>query len=125
MGETLAHRKARRGALKGGGNADPVRQYLSEIGRVALLTREDEVALAKRVQAGMVARGLLAELDTPESCRWAGDHAVAGLTAIDSDGHEAFDHLCSANLRLVVSIAKRYLDAACHFSIWSKKATWG
>lgn len=108
MGETLERRRARRAALSGVGNADPVRQYLREIGQVALLTREDEVSLAKRVEAGLAARSLLGELDAPDSCRWVDEAIECDLRAADVDGHAAFDHLCQANLRLVVSIAKRY-----------------
>jgi RNA polymerase primary sigma factor len=108
MGSTLERRRARRAALSGSSNADPVRQYLREIGQVALLTREDEVSLAKRVEKGMVARKLLAELEVDETCRYVDETIERELRSSDMDGAEAFNHLCSANLRLVVSIAKRY-----------------
>jgi len=108
MGETLERRRARRAALTGGVTADPVRQYLREIGQVSLLTREDEVVLAKRIEAGVAARSLLVEVEAPDACRWAADDDISALRLIDEDGKVAFEHLCSANLRLVVSIAKRY-----------------
>jgi RNA polymerase primary sigma factor len=92
------------------GTADPVRLYLKEIGRVPLLTGPEEVALAKRVEAGLAAAAELAS---------AGEHAAvsglrlsaslrSSLTCVVHDGQEAKRQLIQANLRLVVSIAKRY-----------------
>jgi RNA polymerase sigma factor (sigma-70 family) len=83
-------------------SADLVRVYLNEIGKVALLTAADEVELAKRIEAGLYAGHLLtAQNDfTPARKR--------DLRAIVIDGERAKDHLLRANLRLVVSLAKRY-----------------
>jgi RNA polymerase primary sigma factor len=83
-------------------SADLVRVYLREIGRVALLTAADEVDLAKRVEAGVFAAEKLDhETGLPPELR-------RDLRAIVSDGQRAKKRLIEANLRLVVSIAKRY-----------------
>jgi RNA polymerase primary sigma factor len=96
-------------ANQGGGSSDPVRMYLKEIGRVALLTGPEEVALAKRIETGaaaaveladQAASGLLAVLDPVERRR---------LERRVNDGDHAKAELTQANLRLVVSIAKRYV----------------
>ncbi|MCU1497482.1 MAG: rpoD [Acidimicrobiales bacterium] len=92
-----------------GGTADPVRVYLKEIGRVALLTGPEEVTLARRIEAGGQAGVRLAELEA------AG--RIAELAMVDRkrlertarDGERAKSDLIQANLRLVVSIAKRYV----------------
>jgi RNA polymerase sigma factor (sigma-70 family) len=83
-------------------SADLVRVYLNEIGKVALLTAADEVDLAKRIEAGLFASYLL---DSPNSFTAA---RKRDLRAIVRDGERAKDHLLRANLRLVVSLAKRY-----------------
>ena len=98
---------------RGGGSSDPVRMYLKEIGRVPLLTADEEVSLAKRVEAGLLARErleVLAGVDTPE--------ATAERARIDcaiADGLDAKKSLIQANLRLVVSIAKRYVGRGMLF----------
>ena len=85
----------------GGATADPVKDYLKQIGKVPLLNAEQEVELAKRIEAGLFAEEKLAEgALRPES---RGD-----LEWIADDGRRAKDHLLEANLRLVVSLAKRY-----------------
>jgi RNA polymerase sigma factor (sigma-70 family) len=83
-------------------SADLVRVYLNEIGKVALLTAVDEVELAKRIEAGLYAGHLLTASNnfTPARKR--------DLRALVIDGERAKDHLLRANLRLVVSLAKRY-----------------
>jgi RNA polymerase primary sigma factor len=87
-------------------SADSVRTYLKQIGKIALLNAEEEVALAKRIEAGLYAaeRVRRAEDSTeklsPQLCR--------DLCWIVRDGKRAKDHLVEANLRLVVSVAKRY-----------------
>jgi RNA polymerase primary sigma factor len=104
-------RRARREieeALKAPTN-DPVRMYLKEIGRVALLTAAEEVSLAKRIEAGLLATDKLAEKpdlseDDRDDLRW-----------IERDGARAKRHLVEANLRLVVSIAKRYVGRGMAF----------
>ncbi|MFV0405491.1 MAG: RNA polymerase sigma factor [Propioniciclava sp.] len=87
--------------MAAGATADPVKDYLKQIGKVALLNAEQEVQLAKRIEAGLFAgesltegRVVAAEL---EDFEW-----------ITADGKEAKNHLLEANLRLVVSLAKRY-----------------
>ncbi len=83
-------------------SADLVRVYLNEIGKVALLTAADEVELAKRIEAGLYARHLLTSSNTFGAAR------RRDLRAVVMDGERAKDHLLRANLRLVVSLAKRY-----------------
>ena len=86
-----------------GATADPVKDYLKQIGKVPLLNAEQEVELAKRIEAGLFAEEKLAEgggkLTTD---------ARIDLEWISDDGTRAKNHLLEANLRLVVSLAKRY-----------------
>jgi RNA polymerase sigma factor (sigma-70 family) len=83
-------------------SADLVRVYLNEIGKVALLTAADEVELAKRIEAGLYASHLLTSSNNFTAAR------KRDLRAVVIDGERAKDHLLRANLRLVVSLAKRY-----------------
>ncbi|GAA4550042.1 sigma-70 family RNA polymerase sigma factor [Pseudonocardia xishanensis] len=83
--------------------ADLVRVYLNGIGKTALLTAAQEVDLAKRIEAGVFAKHVL---DT-EGTALAADYA-RDLRAVVRDGERARNHLLEANLRLVVSLAKRY-----------------
>jgi RNA polymerase primary sigma factor len=85
-----------------GATADPVKDYLKQIGKVPLLNAEQEVELAKRIEAGLFAEEKLAE-----DQRLASDQRI-DLEWIADDGHRAKNHLLEANLRLVVSLAKRY-----------------
>ncbi len=90
-------------------SADPVRAYLKEIGRVRLLTAEQEVDLAKRVEAGLFAAEKLASgVAMPASLR-------RELEWIERDGQAAKRGLIEANLRLVVSLAKRYTGRGMAF----------
>ena len=82
--------------------ADLVRVYLNGIGRTALLTAEDEVELAKRIEAGLYAQHLLATKKRMAASK------KRDLAFIVRDGQAARQHLLEANLRLVVSLAKRY-----------------
>src|SRR5215207_8186505 len=82
--------------------ADLVRVYLNGIGKTALLNAQQEVELAKRIEAGVFARHML---DTTPSLPAA---KIGDLKAIVRDGERARRHLLEANLRLVVSLAKRY-----------------
>jgi RNA polymerase primary sigma factor len=86
-----------------GATSDPVKDYLKQIGKVPLLNAEQEVELAKRIEAGLFAEEKLAEGRT--SLR---PDARIDLEWIADDGRRAKNHLLEANLRLVVSLAKRY-----------------
>ena len=83
---------------------DPMKDYLSRIGRTALLTAEQEVDLAKRIEAGLFARERLETLRDDLSLQDKED-----LEWIAADGAHAKEHRVEANLRLVVSLAKRYM----------------
>ena len=87
-----------------GATADPVKDYLKQIGKVPLLNAEQEVELAKRIEAGPVRRGEAGR--GPEGR--CGPSARLDLEWIAEDGRRAKNHLLEANLRLVVSLAKRY-----------------
>jgi RNA polymerase primary sigma factor len=96
-----------------GPSTDLVRAYLKEIGRVALLNAEQEVELAKRIEAGLFAAEKLRLAD-------AGELKLAKQARKDydwlaADGLRAKDHLLEANLRLVVSVAKRYTGRGMAF----------
>jgi len=99
------------GALAGAG-ADPVRFYLKEIGKVPLLSAEEEVALARRIEAGAAAELHLAEraavVESGGEPTRLSDADHRALTRQVADGERAKSKLIEANLRLVVSIAKRY-----------------
>ncbi|QUQ71957.1 sigma-70 family RNA polymerase sigma factor [Kutzneria sp. CA-103260] len=82
--------------------ADLVRVYLNGIGKTKLLTAEQEVGLAKRIEAGVFARHML------ETARVLDATRKTELTQLVRDGERAKNHLLEANLRLVVSLAKRY-----------------
>ncbi|WP_106298204.1 RNA polymerase sigma factor [Knoellia remsis] len=85
-----------------GATADPVKDYLKQIGKVALLNAEQEVELAKRIEAGLFAEERLNSGDKIEM------KLKRELWWIAQDGKNAKNHLLEANLRLVVSLAKRY-----------------
>lgn len=94
----------KRKVIASGATADPVKDYLKQIGRVSLLNAEQEVDLSERIEAGLYAQHLLdttpeGELDFKRrrALKWA-----------SADSKKAKDHLLEANLRLVVSLAKRY-----------------
>jgi len=86
--------------MAAGATADPVKDYLKQIGKVALLNAEQEVQLAKRIEAGLFAEETLNEGNAAPD--------VDDLDWISEDGRRAKNHLLEANLRLVVSLAKRY-----------------
>jgi RNA polymerase primary sigma factor len=89
---------------------DPVRMYLKEIGRVPLLTAQEEVDLAKRIEAGENATTELIAADG----KLPTDQRIE-LRMTERDGMQAKRHLVEANLRLVVSIAKRYVGRGMAF----------
>jgi RNA polymerase primary sigma factor len=97
-----------------GSSADPVRVYLKEIGRVALLTGMEEVTLAKRIEAGGQASVRLAELEAAGRIGELDPMARRKLDRTARDGERAKSDLIQANLRLVVSIAKRYVGRGMH-----------
>ena len=86
-----------------GATADPVKDYLKQIGKVPLLNAEQEVELAKRIEAGLFAEEKLNEPKKKFDKKMQRD-----LEWIAEDGRRAKNHLLEANLRLVVSLAKRY-----------------
>jgi RNA polymerase primary sigma factor len=96
-------------ALKAPTN-DPVRMYLKEIGRVALLTAQEEVSLAMRIEAGELATEALEKGGSKLS-----QDKIFELHYQERDGGMAKRHLVEANLRLVVSIAKRYVGRGMAF----------
>jgi RNA polymerase primary sigma factor len=87
----------------GGATADPVKDYLKQIGKVPLLNAEQEVELAKRIEAGLFADHKLAE----SSALLCPGQSI-DLERVAEDGRRAKNHLVEANLRLVVSLARRY-----------------
>ncbi|MGZ3443714.1 MAG: RNA polymerase sigma factor, partial [Polyangia bacterium] len=110
--ESEALRQARKDAELTA-SADSVRAYLKQIGKVALLNAEEEVELAKRIEAGLYATQLMAELaDKGEKLPAAQRRDMAWICR---DGDRAKNHLLEANLRLVVSLAKRYTGRGMAF----------
>ena len=88
--------------VSAGATADPVKDYLKQIGKVALLNAEDEVNLAKRIEVGLFAEEKLNSDEVFVA------KARRELEWLAQDGRNAKNHLLEANLRLVVSLAKRY-----------------
>ncbi len=93
-----------------GATADPVKDYLKQIGKVSLLNAEQEVDLARRIEAGLYAEYKLKnEADAMTAKERRELHFIA------QDGQHAKNHLLEANLRLVVSLAKRYTGRGMQF----------
>ena len=114
--ESAALRQARKDAELTA-SADSVRAYLKQIGKVALLDAEQEVSLAKRIEAGLYATyrmELMEDPETPTKERLS-PAMKRDLRAIARDGRKAKNHLLEANLRLVVSLAKRYTGRGMAF----------
>ncbi|WP_431831092.1 RNA polymerase sigma factor [Corynebacterium mastitidis] len=116
--ESAALRQARKDAELTA-SADSVRAYLKQIGKVALLNAEQEVSLAKRIEAGLYATYRMEQMDEAFA---AGDKDAKltpavkrDLRSIARDGRKAKNHLLEANLRLVVSLAKRYTGRGMAF----------
>ncbi|MEJ1155526.1 MULTISPECIES: RNA polymerase sigma factor [Microbacterium] len=94
-----------------GATADPVKDYLKQIGKVPLLNAEQEVELAMRIEAGLFAEDKLAQMSPSERTGQLG----LDLQWVARDGQRAKSHLLGANLRLVVSLAKRYTGRGMQF----------
>ena len=94
-----------------GATADPVKDYLKQIGKVALLNAEQEVSLAWRIEAGLFSEEKLSGLTQREKTT----KLARELHEIAKDGQRAKNHLLGANLRLVVSLAKRYTGRGMQF----------
>ena len=94
-------------------SADPVRAYLKQIGKVALLNAEQEVELAKRIEAGLFAAEKLRHPDAKK--RRMSPQLRREFEWLIRDGERAKNHLLEANLRLVVSLAKRYTGRGMQF----------
>ena len=110
--ESEALRQARKDAELTA-SADSVRAYLKQIGKVALLNAEEEVELAKRIEAGLsAAERMRRSLEAGEK---ASPQMRRDLNWIVRDGERAKNHLLEANLRLVVSLAKRYTGRGMAF----------
>ena len=110
--ESEALRQARKDAELTA-SADSVRAYLKQIGKVALLNAEEEVELAKRIEAGLYATQKMAEL--AEGGTKLPVQQRRDMQWICRDGERAKNHLLEANLRLVVSLAKRYTGRGMAF----------
>ena len=94
-----------------GATADPVKDYLKQIGKVALLNAAEEVELAMRIEAGLFADDKLSQMSEAEKKSQLGRE----LIWVSKDGARAKSHLLGANLRLVVSLAKRYTGRGMQF----------
>ncbi|OLT54510.1 RNA polymerase sigma factor [Corynebacterium sp. CNJ-954] len=110
--ESAALRQARKDAELTA-SADSVRAYLKQIGKVALLNAEQEVSLAKRIEAGLYAHHKMDELK--QSGEKVSPMQRRDFREIERDGRKAKNHLLEANLRLVVSLAKRYTGRGMAF----------
>ncbi|MDQ2796497.1 MAG: RNA polymerase sigma factor [Actinomycetota bacterium] len=110
--ESEALRQARKDAEMTA-SADSVRAYLKQIGKVALLNAEEEVDLAKRIEAGLYAAERVRQAD--EVSEKLATQMRRDLRWIVRDGERAKNHLLEANLRLVVSLAKRYTGRGMAF----------
>jgi len=94
-----------------GATADPVKDYLKQIGKVPLLNAAEEVELAMRIEAGLFAEEKLSKMSAAEKSTQLG----LDLQWVARDGQRAKSHLLGANLRLVVSLAKRYTGRGMQF----------
>jgi RNA polymerase primary sigma factor len=94
-----------------GATADPVKDYLKQIGKVALLNAAEEVELAMRIEAGLFAEDKMSQMSETEKRSTLGRE----LLWVAKDGQRAKSHLLGANLRLVVSLAKRYTGRGMQF----------
>ena len=110
--ESAALRQARKDAELTA-SADSVRAYLKQIGKVALLNADQEVSLAKRIEAGLYAQYRMEEIKN--SGEKLSPMNRRDLREIERDGRRAKNHLLEANLRLVVSLAKRYTGRGMAF----------
>jgi RNA polymerase primary sigma factor len=100
---------------RGSGSSDPVRMYLKEIGRVPLLVAAEEVEYSRRVESGGLAAAELADLSASGRLPGLSFEKRRALQRTVRRGEDAREVLIEANLRLVVSIAKRYVGRGMHF----------
>ncbi len=110
LDEEAAKKRVKRPGLEAVSSDDTVGLYLKEMSRVSLLSAEEEQTLAKRIEAGRLAS---ADLHDPNAVL-AADH-MSQLKVLVKDGEEAWEHLVKANTRLVVSVAKKYMNRGVPF----------
>jgi RNA polymerase primary sigma factor len=119
MRSAASRRRVLRAAVAPGdrstGSSDPVRMYLKEIGRVPLLTASEEVEYARRIEEGAEAAERLADLAAAGTSDSLDFSERRGLSRAVRRGEDAREVLIEANLRLVVSIAKRYVGRGMQF----------
>ena len=104
----VKRRRSKRQLSQKTGTSDSISLYLNEIGEVPLLTGPEEAVLAREISEGMEAEAQLAELYATEEVEGFENENLLRLQELQSTGEYARDQLTRANLRLVVSIAKKY-----------------
>ena len=120
--ETAVRSRTGRDGPERAASSDPVRTYLKEIGKIGLLSGSDEVMLARRIEAGLEAAARIAALEDSAAMDASDapgcadrERQLVRLEAVVAAGFHAKKQLTEANLRLVVSIAKRYMGRGLAF----------